>query len=142
MARTRTIVYPPRPGTAPPAAPETPETPDTFPDKLTKYVPAEVVAFYAPLYATLTSYAARVVVFSAAIVGLLAYLWLRAPKAEPPRWYFYVLGVVSFVGWALTTSTVGADLLHLGGPDVAKIALPIAVFVVPAIDEALTRAGI
>lgn len=139
MAQTRTIVYPPRPRSAPPSDPE---TPDTFPDKLTKYVPAEVVAFYAPLYATLTGYAARVVVFAAAVVGLLAYLWLRAPKDAPPRWYFYVLGIVSFVGWALSTSTVGADLLHLAGPDVPKVALPIAVFVVPAIDEALTRAGI
>ena len=139
MSAVRTIVYPTRPKAALPmaAAP-----PDAFPDKLLKYVPAEVIAFYAPLYSSLTGGTAKALVFAASVLGLLLYLWLRAPVHQPPRAYFYVLAIVSFVGWALGTSPVGVAMLGITDPDISKVALPIVVFLVTAIDEVLTRLGV
>lgn len=159
MARqVRSIIYPPKPGQP---APEDAAPPDPFPVKLVKYVPAEVIAFFAPAYAVATpkvpadqpitatatgvpavDHSAQWIVFGVALLGLLLYLFLRGSKDQPPRWYFYVLGAVSFVAWAIGTSTAGSDLFGLGADSILpKLAITCAVFLVPLLDEVLTRLG-
>lgn len=135
----RTIVYPRSAkrsaaagGSAPPA--------DELSEKLLKYIPGEVIAFYVPVYALVPkeARAGLVTVLAVAAAGTVGYLFARADKASPPRFYFYILAVVSFLAWALGTSTVGADLMAL--PEwSSRAAIPVAVLVVPMIDEVITR---
>jgi hypothetical protein len=138
MPAIRTVVYPTRRG-AP--VPLDGARADSLPDKLLKYVPAEVIAFYAPLYSSLTGETARFIVVGASVVGLLLYLVIRAPAIQRPRPWFYGLALVSFAGWALGTSPVGEQMLGITDPDIPKIALAIVIFLVPAFDEVLTRLG-
>jgi hypothetical protein len=131
----RTVVYPPRD-----AARAAVESPDKVGDKLVKYIPAEVIAFYVPVYAYVQARPdwAKWLVLGLAVVGTLGYLYVRSEKANPPRWFFYVLAVLAFIGWALGTSSLGADLF--GFPDfVSKLAVFLAVFLLPLVDQFLTR---
>ena len=85
---------------------------DDYSDKLIKYVPAEVVAFFIPIGALLQD--RRNLLIVAAIVGLVAtpgYLWRSAqslPVSQRPPMHTYVLaGGVSFAVWAIATSAIG-----------------------------------
>jgi hypothetical protein len=125
----RTVVYP---GTSTAA--------DDVPSKLLKYIPAEVIAFYVPIYA-LVPKAGALGLWAVLIISIAAtvgYLWVRADPTSPPRLYFYILAAVAFVCWALGTSTIGADLWKF--PDwVSRAAVPSGVLLVPLIDEILTK---
>jgi len=134
---TRSVVYP-RSGKGAAAAAGPP--PDDLVTKLLKYIPGEVIAFYVPIYALVPKDLAwglwLVVLLSAA--GTVGYLWVRADRTSRPRAYFYVLAVVAFFCWALGTSTVGGDLWRL--PEwLGHAAIPIGVFIVPLVDEILTK---
>ena len=117
---------------------------DGFGDKLVKYIPAEVIAFYVSGYilAGQLGKAAQWTVLVACLLGTAAYLFVRADKVNPPRWYFYVLAIISFLAWAVGTSTAGADLL-MWPTDKAEIMgkfiVTAAVFLVPLTDELLTK---
>ncbi len=134
---SRTVVYPQvdsgsRSGAATPG--------DTYEDKLLKYVPVEVVAFYAVVYASVQQEAdwLKWLILALGVFGTVGYLAARSDRSRPPRWYFYVLSVIAFLAWALGTSSVGQDLFAF--PDAAaKIMLPSGVFAVPLVDELLTR---
>jgi hypothetical protein len=119
-------------------------SPDGYKDKLIKYVPAEVLAFYTPLAAALT--ARTDLLITIAIAGLIAtpiYLWYAAsgkPKAERPLKHFYVLSALAFVAWAMCTSALGVTLGL--SPVVASVILGITVLFLPPLDALLARAGI
>jgi hypothetical protein len=136
----RTVVYPdggPSAAAAGRAAPPA----DDLSDKLLKYIPGEVIAFYVPIYALVPKDAAwgLVTVLVLGAAGSVGYLFARADKTSPPRFYFYLLSVAAFLAWALGTSSVGTDLWSW--PEwCSRAAIPVAVFVIPLVDEVLTRA--
>src|SRR5882757_1789332 len=82
---------------------------DKFPDKLVKYVPAETLAFFVPISASLGLDRTRLLVVATIVgaIGTPGYLWLTArklPKVEQPLFHFYLLAVLAFACWALGTS--------------------------------------
>jgi hypothetical protein len=139
----RTIVYPPvqketvtfgGPGGGSAKRPSTEV--DGYAEKLTKYIPAEVIAFFAPIASVLAS---RVeLLWSTAAIGVIAtpaYLFLSAkslPREKQPRPHFYILSVVAFIVWALATSALGkqANL----DPISTSFLLGVTVFLLPAVD--------
>lgn len=114
---------------------------DDYKDKLVKYVPAEVVAFYAPI-ATLVQERPGLLIL-AAVLGMVAtptYLLTQAKKLEPtlrPPLYNYVLSSIAFAVWALSTSRLGA----MAGMDSVTTAflLGVTVFLLPLVDTLLVR---
>jgi hypothetical protein len=135
----RTIVYP-RVAKRAAAAGGSASQPDELSEKLLKYIPGEVIAFYVPMYALVPKEPAWGLwsILTLGAVGVLGYLFARADKTAPPRFYFYILAVVAFLAWALGTSTVGTDLWAL--PDwINRGAIPTSVFLIPMIDEVLTK---
>jgi hypothetical protein len=117
---------------------------DGFPEKLAKYVPAEALAFYVPIVALTAvkdQLSTLLAVTAVGVAGTILYLYNRAKKVNPPdrrpRWWFYVLAGVAFVAWAVGTVP---EIVGLSGlPVVIKdLAVPVAVFIIPAIDEAIT----
>lgn len=115
---------------------------DALPDKLVKYVPAEVLAFFVPTYANLPE-SARAwswVVFGIGLIGTVLYALatrLRDPGTIGP-WHYYVLCAVAFVGWAVSATTVGTDLFGID-PAVTPAILSTTVLLVPLVDELVTR---
>ena len=135
----RHIVYPTKGATLQPESAAGAFNPDEFGDKLVKYLPAEVIAFYVPIYALIPAQEdwARLVVLVIGILGTVGYLLVRTPKGSS-RWYFYLLAALAFIGWALGTSSVGQDLM--AWPEWAtKFILLLIVFAVPLADELITR---
>jgi peptidoglycan/LPS O-acetylase OafA/YrhL len=113
---------------------------DEWGDKLVKYIPAEVLAFFIPAYALVETATPTgpLVVFALGLVGTVAYLIARADRADPPRWYFYVLAALAFVAWAIGTTSIGSVLLHL--PEwSAEVTVLGGVFLIPLIDEIVTK---
>lgn len=113
---------------------------DEWGDKLVKYVPAEVLAFYIPAWALVETATplGQWLVFAISLVGTVAYLMARADRADPPRPYFYVLAALAFIAWAIGTTTSGSVLLHLPQWS-AQITVLAAVFLIPLIDEIVTK---
>jgi hypothetical protein len=114
--------------------------PDAYKDKLLKYVPAETVAVFLPAYALARTQGttAAVVTTLVALLGSLGYLRLRASPTAPPRWFFYALSGVAFLGWALGTSSLGRDVLGWSDALSSLVVLG-TVFLVPLADEAFER---
>ena len=80
------------------------------------------------------------VVFVTSALGLGGYLFIQSDKDKPPRWYFYLLSILAFVAWAVGTSSAGAELFKLPQPEITgKLIVMAAVFLVPLVDELLTR---
>lgn len=108
---------------------------DTYTEKLVKYVPAEIIAFYVPAYALIgkTATGAAVTLAVGAIATFVYLQWQvrREPKKQP--WTFYVLAVLAFFGWALGISTVGTVLFGLTA-EVSAFILLVLVLAIPALD--------
>jgi hypothetical protein len=138
----RTIVYPTPGNVRPQVATETPEE-DDYSSKLVKYIPGEVIAFFVPAYALAAQVPelwARWLVLVLCVLGTVGYLFARASKEKPPRWYFYVLALLSFLAWAMGTSKVATELFRINDPGVvSKLIVTAAVFLIPLADELLTR---
>ena len=117
---------------------------DSIPEKLVKYVPAETLAFFVPAAAALGDDRDGwlIAVLLLACVGSVGYLWVTSPPkddpAEKPLPHFYVLSVVAFVCWSITTSPSVADLLGIDDT-IAAIILLAAVFLIPLIDSGFNR---
>jgi hypothetical protein len=117
---------------------------DGFPEKLAKYVPAEVLAFYVPAVALTgvrTDRISLIVATAAGLAGTVIYLVLAArsepnPRRRPPVW-FYGLAAIAFLGWAVGTVPEVASLTGLSAGLVSLI-LPICVFLIPAVDQLIT----
>ncbi len=138
----RTIVYPSRLA----GALETDRAgkpTDSYLEKLTKYVPAEVLGFFMPAAALVSENTALLIV--CLVIGAAAtpgYLWLTSqtqPAANRPRWFFYVLAVIAFLAWTASASEPVTNMLGLQ-QNVAGFILMAAVFVIPFADQLLTRA--
>ncbi|MEO6196102.1 MAG: hypothetical protein ABIS20_24035 [Thermoanaerobaculia bacterium] len=119
---------------------------DSYADKLVKYIPAEVIGFFIPAYALATQVSghwAQWLVLGLCALGTVGYLMIKAPKDAPPRWYFYILALLSFLAWAIGTSDALTNLLQTGNDEntklVGKLILAAAVFLIPLIDSLLTR---
>lgn len=152
---SRVVIYPSassapqKPGTihfgGPGASAREPEGAGTIPDgyaeKLMKFVPAEVVAFFAPMAALVQD--RPLLMVAAAVVGLAAtpaYLVAAArnlPSEQRPPLHYYILSSIAFVAWALGTSDLGA----LAGLDSIATAftLGVTVLLIPLADSVLTR---
>ncbi len=149
----RTVVYPPHSRSTSPRAAAAPaqaddgggQQPDDYGDKLVKYIPAEVIAFFLPAYALaakLTDFSDRIgwLLVGVAVLGTVGYLLVKADKTKPPRLYFYILAVFAFLGWAIGTTTEVAELFKLPQPELSgKLVVFVTIFVVPLVDELLTR---
>ena len=119
---------------------------DEYSDKLLKYIPAEVIAFYLPMYTYALSFVQQgdgpvtdktplIVVLLVSLLGLVGYMYVRRdPKTN---WYFYVLSAVAFLCWAVGTSSVAQAIIDL--PELYnKVILMTGIFLIPMFDELLT----
>jgi uncharacterized membrane protein YphA (DoxX/SURF4 family) len=130
---SRTVVYPSS-GTSRRAAVRGDPPPDGYRDKIAKYVPAETLAFFVPIAAQATTDGTRRLILVVGAFGTVLYLFLGR-KSRP---YFYVLALIAYFAWALGTSDFGAELFGLDD-NLSRIILAIAVFLIPGIDEAITK---
>lgn len=123
-----------QPGAAEPA--------DGYLDRLIKYVPAEVVAFYAPTAATAgTNRGLLLAVVAAGVVATPGYLWFqsrRQPADERPFPHFFVIATLAFLVWALATSAELASTIGLDARTV-MVSLAITILIVPALDAGLAQ---
>ncbi len=112
--------------------------------KIVKYVPGEIVAAFAAIFALGASVGSWAVWASLAF-GLIAtpsYFAIGAKKLralDQPRIYFYVLSVPAFLIWTLAVSPHVRDLLHVGN-NLSEWLLFAGAFAIPFVDEALTAA--
>lgn len=124
---------------------EVKERPDEFESKLIKYIPAEVISFYAAVYALIPKSRAEsgsldhlALVIIVLLVGALltpGYLFIRRDKANPPRPYFYALAILAYVFWTAGVSSVVKDLLGIDNEWLSKFIFLLGVFLVPFFDE-------
>jgi|GEM_PF-3795796 hypothetical protein len=122
-------------GPEPIAGPEEPEAkPDDYPTKLVKYVPAETVAFVAFASAVALSTLLSWLVVAIALVGSVLYI---ATRGRQP-WYSHFLTLLAAILWIIGTTRYGEELLGLSYAS-SRILLAMGVFLIPAIDELLTR---
>lgn len=113
---------------------------DPYVDRLTKFIPAEIIAFFAPLAALVAGRTSLLI--AAGVIGLLAtpaYLWITARKLEEqqkPRLHFYFLSSIAFIAWALATSELG----KIFGLDAiaTSFMLGVTVFLIPLLDLLFT----
>lgn len=156
----RTIVYQRRPAPVPAPAPAPPPavaadanggapagprsaTTDPYSEKLVKYIPAEVIAVVIPLAALAGD--RDTLLIAALIVGFLAtpfYLWQKATgltQDKKPKFYFYILSMIAFCVWGLTTTRLGGKV----GLDKtsATFILAVTVFAIPALDTVFGAIG-
>ena len=146
---SRGLVYPPAPSgqqAQPPvafeAAPAAAQPSDGFKEKLLKYIPGEVVAFFVPVTA-IAGTDEDAILWVALVAGVIAapvYLYigsLDVPRARRTRGWAYVLTVVSFLAWAFATSQPTADLIGID-QGLAGVILAVAALFIPAIDVLVT----
>lgn len=118
-----------------------PAAKDSYPAKLVKYVPAEVLAFFVPIAAQVGD--RKGLLWLCLVVGLggtVGYLWLLARQAkevERPYPYFYVLAALAFLGWAIGTNEHVAALIGLSQA-VGSVVLSLCVFIIPLLDNILS----
>jgi hypothetical protein len=77
----------------------------------------------------------------AGLAGTVGYLWLAAQRVDPqerPRPHFYVLAGLAFLCWALGTNAAVSALIHVD-QQTGAVALGLAVFLIPMLDEILLR---
>jgi hypothetical protein len=119
------------------------EEADVYTDKIAKFVPAEVLAFFLPSVSKFADQGDFWVGFIV-VVGALAtgvYLWQRATTLKPekqPLPHFYALAIFAFVMWALGSSGTVAKVIGLN-PDLGAALLGLTVFALPGIDFVLAR---
>jgi hypothetical protein len=116
---------------------------DTYREKIVKYIPAEVLAIVV-LLATSSTNVGDWAVWVVAILGLVftpIYLWNSAKKeneADRPRFHFFVLASIAYIAWLLGTSDATREVTSV--PDATgEWILGLAAFVIPGIDELLTK---
>lgn len=147
MKSSRTPIYPsaPKKGSLGPQdtnAPPALEV-DGYLDKLAKYVPGEILVGFIPLYTLISTEfkdqaldIAHYVLLGACALVSIGYAWIR--KLEPLPWFFYVLTVPAFFGWAIGTSTI-AETLWGWTDGISKLALIGCAMLIPFLDELATK---
>jgi hypothetical protein len=113
------------------------EPPDGYGDRLVKYIPAEVLAFF--LAAAAQSGSDNTFLIVALVVAAGAtpiFLYNRSPGGL--RWYSIGLAVLAFCAWAVGTSASTDKLLNLDTSH-APFVLTVAAFLIPALDKTLGK---
>jgi hypothetical protein len=112
--------------------------PDGFGDRLVKYIPAEVLAFFIAAAAEWGGNTAFLIV-TISVAAVFTPIVLYATSPAGVRWYAILLAVVAFLAWAIGTSPNTDRLVGLTGTQ-GPFVLTVAAFVVPAVDQALGKA--
>ena len=110
--------------------------PDDYQAKIAKYVPAEVLAFVIPVSTQVESDEWRWATVGAAVLGTAL---LNYARKEPTTWYFHLLAVIALLVWLIGGTNFGDELLSLSAKSSALV-LGFTVFLIPAIDAAVTKA--
>jgi uncharacterized membrane-anchored protein len=115
---------------------------DGLPEKLVKYVPAEILAFFVPVTASAGSgdEGGLIAAVAVAVVASPLYLWVHGQKAaagERPAMHFYFLAELALVCWLLGTSASVQSLFTINA-SVAAIILGAGALLIPVVDEAIT----
>lgn len=116
-------------------------TPSDYSERLVKYVPAEVLAFFIPVAAVWGDDKTKLVVaFAIGLVGTPIYRWIQDSRDKKEiglkAKIGYVLAMVAFVTWSLGTSAAVSDWWGVSR-DTAAFILTVAAFVIPAIDTVM-----
>ena len=141
----RSITYSPRALAAIPTRGLASKKPDDdYQQRLLKYIPAETLAFYAPISTAIGSSnkGALILVTIVGIIGNVIYN-LAAPGATRTRImpHFYVLSVIAFLVWAASTTPPLSSLAGLDDLTV-RVILGCTVFLLPPVDTLLARWGV
>lgn len=126
---------------SPPADPDASR--DSYLDKLVKYVPAEVTAVSAALFAAWdvdgkALWGALVVL----VVVNVAYLAVNARQSKTqPKWYFYVLATISFGAWAVATVDAVAEAFNVTTDTRQAFVLAAAAFLIPLVHSGFEAYG-
>jgi hypothetical protein len=115
---------------------------DGYVDKLIKYVPAEVVAFFAPAAAIAAgSRGALLGIAAAGVIATPGYLWYQSrklPVDRKPLPHFFVIATIAFLVWAAATSPALASTAHLETQTVTLL-LMVTILFVPLVDAGCTQ---
>ena|SRR5439155_11676496 len=111
---------------------------DGYTERLSKYIPAEVLAGFIPLVGLAAGRNGLLLAaFGVGLAATLLYLYVHARQlpdpGERPRWFFYLFAGIAFVAWAFGTSEPVAGLFGVD-PVLARFALAIAAFALPVAD--------
>jgi len=111
---------------------------DGYTERLSKYIPAEVLAGFLPLVGLAADRNALLLAtFVIGLVAALLYLYVHARQlpdpAKRPRLFFYAFAAIAFVAWAFGTSE---PMRTLFGVDAvaARYILAIVAFALPVAD--------
>jgi hypothetical protein len=110
---------------------------DGYTERLSKYIPAEVLAAFLPLIGLTENQTGRLqIALLVGLAGTLVYLYIHARQTDAskrPRPFFYLLAAIAFVAWAVGTSDAVRGLFGWDETG-AKFGLAIAAFSIPALD--------
>jgi hypothetical protein len=106
---------------------------DNYGDKLTKYVPAEVLAFFIAASPVADSDPLR---WTVVLVAMVINVFVMVDRKSGTRWTPF-LACIAFLVWAQGTTDYGEQLLGLSTA-ASSILLISTVFLVPLIDDRLT----
>jgi hypothetical protein len=111
---------------------------DGYTERLSKYIPAEVLAAFLPLVGLTDNQVGRLqIALVVGLAGTLIYLYIHARQetdaTKRPRPFFYLLAAIAFVAWAAGTSEAARGLFGWDETG-AKFGLAIAAFSIPALD--------
>jgi len=118
---------------------------DGYLERLVKYVPAEVLAFFLPAVAIAGPNRSGLVL-ACLFAGLLATpIWLGVhalgmPSGTRPLPHYYFLACIAFVAWAIGASNAVQIVFVLDAVTVTII-LAIVVLLLPAVDILLSATG-
>lgn len=111
---------------------------DQYADKLVKYVPAEVLAFYLPAFALFEADAGRWAVAILGALGTVLWTLVAAKRNKTPLpWFYPTLALLAYAAWAIGVSALGTDVLGFS-KEVATLIVLVAILAIPAVDELLS----
>lgn len=122
-----------------PAAPDQVQDDNKYLDKLVKYVPAEVTAIAAGLFATFDLKDAGLWAAFLALAAInIVYLMVNAKQTKTvPEWYFYALSTVAFGAWSVATVPDIADAFGLAAEEQRAYILAAAAVLIPLCDQGM-----
>lgn len=125
----------------PPADPN--ESRDSYLDKLVKYVPAEVTAVAAGLFAAWDIHGKALWVALAVLALVnIGYLAVNARQTKTqPKWYFYLLATVAFAAWSVSTVASVAEAFNLDTETQRAFVLAAAAFLIPLVHNGFEAFG-
>lgn len=149
---TRVVTYS-RPVSGGPVAPtgtRKAQPDDTYAERIVKFIPGEVLAFFVPASAAAVAggAAAQLFILLVGLVGNVLYLRYAARRLPPGKQvlpHYFAISSWAFLIWAFATNAGLADVLPealaFGVPNAVSLGLLLiaTVFLAPAVDEELAR---